>query len=141
MGLECAARIMMGAPKGLAARAAMVKYARRDLAMLAARAKELVKRFDETIPDDQLPGFIRNLRDSVWTVGVRRPAADTKYGDYGLWLSYEQLNALLDGCHDHCMVCTADKIGRMKCPLRRALDQIPNDVTDRAGDCPYYGGI
>ena len=47
--------------------------------------------------------------------------------------------ALLAGCHDHCLMCHEDKAQRRACQLRRALDMIPNDTTDREdGDCPYY---
>lgn len=58
---------------------------------------------------------------------------------YGMWIPYEVLNALLAGCHDHCMMCPGDLAQRRACKLRKALETIPSDTKDREdGDCPFY---
>ncbi|MBQ3424413.1 MAG: hypothetical protein IJH38_04355 [Clostridia bacterium] len=138
--MNMAADILMRDIHELDQRAKLVPYARRDLAMLAAVAKRLLTGFRDTIPEEQLRTYLNALSAASYVVGIKRPGAPTRNEkDYGMWLPYEVLNALLAGCHDHCMMCDLDKAGRRACPLKKALDIIPNDSEDRPdGDCPYY---
>ena len=78
-----------------------------------------------------------------YTIGVKKPGPSTlDEKNYGMWIPYEVLNALLAGCHDHCLMCPMDKAQRRSCELRKALTIIPNDSQERSdGDCPYYGLI
>ena len=71
--------------------------------------------------------------------GGRRDLGMLKAKNFGMWLSYEVIQALLSGCHDHCMMCPSDKAQRRACKLRKALETIPNDAPDRSDDdCPFY---
>jgi hypothetical protein len=124
----------------LAERMKMIPGARRDLAMMSKRITKIIEAVPGTIPDNQLKTYLNNLKMVSYTVGVRSPGKlqrDEK--NYGMWVSYETLTALLAGCHDHCLMCHEDKAQRRACELRRALDMIPSDTKDREdGDCPYY---
>ena len=138
--LNVAAEILILDIHALDARAKLVPQARRDLAMLSAVARRLLEGFAQTIPNDQVRTYNNALTMASYVVGVKKPgqvARDLK--TYGMWLPYEVINALLAGCHDHCMMCPADKAQRRACKLRKALETIPNDTNDREdGDCPYY---
>ena len=124
----------------LAERAKLIPYAKRDMAMMARKAEKLLGAFAKTIPDKQLMSYRRSLELVSYVVGVKKPGAQVRdEKNYGLWLPWEVLNALLAGCHDHCMMCAMDKAQRRACPLMKALDTIPNDSAEREdGDCPYY---
>ncbi len=117
-----------------------IEGGRRDLGMLKAKINKLMERVIDTIPDDQLKTYINSLKMASYTVGIKKPGnmgRDEK--NYGMWLSYDVINALLCGCHDHCMMCPSDKSARMSCKLRKALTSIPNDAPERSdGDCPFY---
>lgn len=124
-------------------RAKMVPWARRDLAMLSAVARRLLEGFSATIPPDQTQSYLNALSMVSYTVGVKKPGAMTRdEKNYGIWLPWEVINAMLVGCHDHCLMCPMDKAQRRACELRKALTTIPNDTEERSdGDCPYYGLI
>ena len=124
----------------LSERARLIPYAKRDMAMMAKKAEKLLGEFARTIPDAQLKTYLNNLKMVSYTIGVKHPGKlERDEKNYGIWLPFETLTALLAGCHDHCLMCHEDKARRRGCELRRALDMIPNDTTDREdGDCPYY---
>ncbi len=124
-------------------RAKLVPYGRRDMAMLAAVARRLLEGFVDTIPMEQMPTYRRALEMVSYTIGVKKPGPSSRdEKQYGMWIPYEVLNALLAGCHDHCLMCSLDKAQRRSCELRKALTIIPNDSEERRdGDCPYYGLI
>ena len=113
---------------------------RRDLGMLKAKINKLMQCVTDTIPDDQLMTYIRSLKMVSYTVGIKKPGRmERNDKEYGMWLSFEIINALLSGCHDHCMMCPSDKAQRRACTLRKALETIPNDAPERGdGDCPFY---
>lgn len=124
----------------LAPRAMLVPGAKRDMAMIASKIRILLEGFYRTVPEDQLKTLRRNLQMLSYTIGVRSPGAQKETGkEYGLWLPLEALHAIMLGLNDHCMLCDLDKAQRRACPLRKALDIIPNDSADRLdGDCQYY---
>lgn len=138
--MNVAAEILMMDIHELDQRAKLVPYARRDLAMLSAVAKRLLGDFAATIPPEQTRTYMNALSMVSYVVGVKKPGAMTRdERNYGTWLPWDVLNALLVGCHDHCMMCALDKAQRRACPLMKALETIPNDSKDREdGDCPYY---
>lgn len=91
----------------LAERMKMIPGARRDLAMMSKRITKIIEAVPGTIPDNQLRTYLNNLKMVSYTVGVRSPGKlqrDEK--NYGMWLSFETLTALLAGCHDHCLCAT-----------------------------------
>ena len=141
--LNVAMEIMILDLKQLEQRAKLVPYARRDMAMMAAVANRLLRGFAATIPVEQAMTYRRALEMVSYTIGVKKPGPSSRdEKNYGMWIPWEVLNALLAGCHDHCLMCPMDKAQRRACKLRKALEVIPNDTEDREdGDCPYYGLI
>ena len=140
MRLNVAREILVQEPAHMRARTASVPGAKRDLAMMAAKIRKVMDGFEATIPADQMMTYIRNLNSASYMIGVRYPGPQKRDDvNYGLWIPYEVLNALLAGCHDHCMMCNADIVGQKRCRLRKALATIPNDSEERSdGGCPYF---
>lgn len=132
--------ILSHTPEFLAARAKLVPGAKRDIAMMRAKIQKLNQKFIETIPDDQKMTYLRSLQMRSYMIGCKGPATpkqNTK--DFGMWLSFDTINALVSGIRDHCMMCNLDRTGRKSCTLRKTLDAIPNDTQIRDdGDCPYF---
>lgn len=126
--------------EALKARAGTVPGARRDLAMIAAKAAKLIDAFTKTVPPEQVTTFVNSLKLAGYTIGVKAPGKATRDDkNYGTWISYEALGVLLEGCKDHCFTCGLDLTGRRACRLRKTLDAIPNDTKDRPdGECPYF---
>lgn len=124
----------------LAERMKMIPGARRDLAMMSKRITKIIEAVPDTIPANQLKTYLNNLKMVSYTIGVKSPGKlERDEKNYGIWLSFETLTALLAGCHDHCLMCPADKAQRRACKLRKALEIIPNDTEDRPDDdCPFY---
>ena len=138
--LNIAYEILEAEGEQLSRRFKLINGGPRDLGMLKAKIHALMERVIDTIPDDQMMTYIRSLKMATYTIGIRRPGSlgrDEK--NFGMWLSYEVINALLSGCHDHCMMCPGDLAERRACKLRKALETIPNDAPERGdGDCPFY---
>ena len=138
--MNVAMEILIDSTPDLNARAGLVPGGRRDIAMITAKCRRLLERFAKTVPDEQIRTYVNSLRLAGYSVGVKAPGASTRdVKNFGDWLPYEALFGLLEGCRDHCDVCSLDKTGRRACRLRKALDMIPNDTQDRPdGECPYF---
>lgn len=138
--LNVAYEILDSEGEHLARRFGVIPGGRRDLGMLKAKIKKLMEQVVGTIPDDQLKSYVNSLKMASYTVGIRKPGhMERDEKTYGMWLPFEVINALLAGCHDHCMMCPADKAERRACKLRKALETVPNDTPDRDDDdCPFY---
>lgn len=95
----------------------------------------------ETMPTDQLKTLRRSLQETSYTVGIKcRATRDNpkREDEYGVIVPISAVNALFDGCRDHCITCIAGPAEAKGCALRKALDAIPNDSEDRAdGGCQY----
>lgn len=141
--LWVAAKILTEEPDNLRRRLPLVKYGKRDMAMMAKGTERLLVSLLETVPVDQRQSLARNIRSAACLIGVKRPGAFTRDdANWGTWISWETLSVLLAGCHECCELCSMDRQNRKSCPLRKALDAIPNDTVDRStDDCPYYGVI
>ena len=139
MQLNAALCILDDVPEALKERAKLVPCAPRDMAMMAKKIELLLERFAQTIPDEQSRTYLNTIRMMSYTIGVKGPAGQGRRNDeYGTWISWNELNALMEGCHDHCLACSMDKYQARRCPLRHALDVIPNDAEHRDDElCPY----
>ena len=137
--LNVAYDILLETASALRERARMVPYASRDLAMIRGRIEGIMRQIAFSIPPEQRATYNNNLRMASYTIGVKGPAVGTPRNDaYGMWISWNELNALLEGCHDHCLTCSLDKYETRRCPIRKALDVIPNDgPRSEDGECPY----
>lgn len=93
-----------------------------------------------TIPEDQMKSFTRNIQSLTYCIGVQRPQGNDRSGDFGLWLSFDTINVLLDALKDHCLMCNLDTVEQRKCPLAKALDEVGNNIDDKhTGFCRYKG--
>lgn len=140
MRMNIALDILTTEYTALAARAALVPGAKRDLAMMRVKIDKIMEGFILTIPQEQLRTYQNALLMSGYSIGIKRPGGTANNDkEYGMWLPNEVINGLVKGCHDHCMMCDLDKGQRRSCWLRKALDIVPNDVPQHEdGDCPYY---
>jgi len=139
MRLNIAYDILLETAAALKDRARLIPYAARDLAMIRAKISRIMEAVAYSIPKEQRTTYNNNLRMASYTIGVKGPATGKPRNDaYGMWISWNELNALLEGCHDHCLTCQLDKYETRRCPIRKALDVIPNDVPrSEDGECPY----
>lgn len=140
MRLNVAFEILETEGDQLARRLRVIKDGKRDYGLIKHRINKLMECMIETIPEDQIMTYVRSLKMTSYTIGIKKPGPmGRNEKDYGMWLSYEVINALLNGCHDHCMMCSEDKAERRACKLRKALATIPNDAPERDdNDCPFY---
>lgn len=137
--MNVALEILTKEPEQMKNRVAMIPGAKRDIAMMAAKIRKLMEGFRDTIPEEQQSIYEHALRMTTFTVGAKSPTAEGRDNrKYGMWIPISVLNELLNGCHDHCMVCDLDKGQRRACPLKKALDIIPNDAVPVDDGCPYY---
>lgn len=143
MRMKAASMILRDTPVKMEQRSSMVPYAKRDFAMLAAKTAKLHDAFMETIPEKQRMTYERNLCMSNFCIGVKMPGPQERDNrQYGMWISYDVLNTLLEACHDHCMMYMLDKGQRRACKLKKAVDVLPNDIVRHdEDDCPYFGVI
>lgn len=139
--MKAASIILKEVPAKMEQRTSMVPYAKRDFCMMAAKIKKLHDAFVETIPEQQKSTYDNNLRMCNFSIGVKLPGRTQRDDrEYGMWISYEVLNCLLEACHDHCTMCILDKGQRRACKLKKAMDILPNDVIrPDENDCPYFG--
>lgn len=117
-----------------------IPYAKRDIGLLKNRIYKLVGALTDTIPEEQMYHWYKMMETATYYVGARNPGQESKNErEYGYWLSVRTIRELLDGLHEKCMMCNLDLAQRRACPLRKAIDSIPNDTPDREdGDCHYY---
>lgn len=122
-------------------RFASIPYAKRDFALIKSRLSNLCNLLLETMPTEQLLSLSKNLKAISYTIGVKRPASQTDK-DFGLWVSYDALNALMASAHDTCMMCSKNGKEQQSCPLRKGLNELPVEkINETKGQCPYYGKI
>lgn len=146
MRLAIAEQILCREADDVQKRLGMIPGARRDMGLMKTLIEKLMRNIQETVPTEQLLSYQRSLADASYVIGVRCRATDgnreKRNKEIGMWVSYEALNAILEGCHDHCMMCELDKVSQMKCKLKKALDSIPNDKVDKVeSGCPYFGEL
>lgn len=94
-----------------------------------------------TMPLEQVRSIKRNLPGLRFTISIA-DVNGKRMNDDGLWLSFDALDALAYGVKDHCLMCTKDIEEQRKCPLSKALDELPCVRADmEARGCPYFGGL
>lgn len=142
MRINTALSLLMTEPESLKKRSKLIK---RGASYLGA-ARGLLERYMhdvyETIPIVQLKTVMRSIQETTYTIGIRCTATMNNEAkrrkEYGVVLPLETLDALFFGCRDHCLTCGFDTEGEKRCPLRKALDEVPNDVPEEpGGGCPY----
>lgn len=143
MSIGVASQIITNALRDLREeRYKLVPNMKRDLRMIEKVIERVVLRFMDSIPMAQRRTYVNSLRDGSYTVGVKCRAHNNeaqRQDEYGLYLTFAQINELLHAAREKCKFCDLDTEGIRRCPLRKTLDEIPNDAPDGDGnDCPYY---
>lgn len=118
-----------------------IHYGKRDMGMVKSKLEKICNSLMDLMPLDQLRALERNIKSITYTVGIKKPI-ENRDDDYGLWLSFNAITALMEGAHDTCMMCAKNQKEQNKCPLRRGLDELPvTTINETKGECPYYGRI
>ena len=77
-----------------------------------------------------------------YTVGAKcraRNGSRASDDEYGMYLTFHQINELLTAAREKCMMCDMTKETIARCTLRKTFDEIPTDAPASDGtDCPYY---
>lgn len=95
----------------------------RDLGLIRSKMDSIMEYVFDTVPIDQLITVKNNVHALKCTVGVK-PVSDDSMKSYGLFLTYDQLDAIIKSCEDHCIMCNFTQAEIRKCRLRAVLDQI-----------------
>ena len=122
-------------------RLGQIAYGKRDMAMVKKKIQSICENLMHTIPTDQLITLSRNMRNISYSIGIKPPQSK-RDKDYGMWLTFDAVNGLIDAAREVCMLCDKGGKDQHYCPLRRALDELayPPECQIK-GRCPYYGGI
>lgn len=121
----------------LAERLKGVKYGARDKGMLTSALGRVLKEMYNTVPYEQLAHLSRNIKLAGVNVGVHIKGR-SKESEYGMLLSWEQIDALMDATREKCLVCTLDPQEQRKCPLAKVLDEFPSNKNEHGKGCGYY---
>lgn len=90
------------------------------------------------VEDNQLMTLLRNMRMQCYRIGVR---GSTRVGENidGLWISHEQMDTIIKGLTEGCLMCQKNLQERRMCELKKTLDALPITRDDeRTDDCQYY---
>jgi len=138
--LMTAADILHKERDALAGRMKMIPNGSRDYGLIAAKTQKLFEALLTTIPLEQLLTFQRNLPYTVYSVGTKNVGGKHD-SEFGMWISFDALNAIIDSLHDHCMLCTLDIQDQRKCPLAKAFDTLPVSKDEDSRGCGYFGRV
>ena len=137
-----ALNILLTEPEKLKERMKDVPYYSRDVGMLKKKALDIIDKMTDTIPQEQLWQWYREIKTVTYVVGIPGAASTHNNDKFGVWLPNNLINALMDGCKEQCLMCNLDRAQRRACKLKKTLDAIPNNVQDKMdGDCPYYAQL
>lgn len=139
--LQVAVEILDGTRPQLWDRLKGMQNGRRDMGNAVASLDRVFTGLLHTVPTEQLLTIRRNLASIGYTIGVRRPGGVENEKDFGMWLSWETINALLDASRERCIVCSLVVDEQRKCPLGKALDTLPADKDTTARGCGWYGRL
>lgn len=79
----------------------------------------------DTMPYEQLASYHKQIQHIAIAVGVKNAG---NYDDWdGRYLKFSEINVLLDGCQDHCLMCDMMPITMKQCPIRKLYNTIPAD--------------
>ena len=144
MRVNLAGLLLRSEINNLKGRNALIPRGKWRLATAMSQMTRYIEDAYRTIPTEQLMTIKRSLQDTSYTVGVRCPATRDRNRDreYGVVVPIGALNAIFAACGEHCLMCMGNGEEQRRCKLRKALDEIPNDVQARDdGGCPYQGAL
>ena len=139
--LHVASDILDGLRRDMHERAGLVKWGRRDLAAASALLNKVFAAMLDTVPLPQLQTMARNLKTACFWTGTRRPGERENKTDFGMWVSWDAINGLIEAGREKCITCTLTPQEQRECKLARALDTMPADKDETATGCGYYGRL
>lgn len=78
----------------------------------------------DTMPYEQLLSYKRQM-EHIRVYTSYKHAGEKETGRY---LSYDEINNLLEGCWDHCLMCQKDTLEARQCPLYKVSLALPFDT-------------
>lgn len=137
----CAALQGFASASALDNRIASIKGAKRLINGAKGMLGKALSEIYDTVPVEQLISFRRQLKGLRYSISVQN-VGGKDYSNDGVWVSMEALDTLCTGLKDHCLMCQKDTIQQRKCPLAKALDELPCINADEdAHGCRYFGGL
>lgn len=137
----CAALQGFASAGALDDRIASIKGAKSMIKGAKGMLSKVMDEIFDTMPVEQLISFRRNLKGLRYSISVQNVGGKDFKND-GCWLSLDALDALCEGVKDHCLMCTKDIAEQRRCPLAKALDELPCINADEdAHGCRYFGGL
>lgn len=115
-----------------------IKYGARDAAMLTNALGRLLKALYNNVPYEQLKSLSNNLAMSELHVGIKTTRKHSMT-DYGMLISWEQLEVLGTAAMEKCVVCNLSTQEQRQCPLKKILDEMPGAKYEHGKGCGYYG--
>ena len=115
-----------------------VKYGARDSKMLTNALGRIMRDIYNDVPYEQLKSLSNNLKMSELHVGVKTARKHSQQ-DYGMVLSWDQLNILGSAAIEKCVLCDKNIQEQRKCPLAKILDELPGIKAENTNGCGYYG--
>ena len=102
--------------------------------------KKLLDKIKGTMPDEQRVAFAMNARTLKYWFKIAPPMR--RFDDDGCWISLEGVDAILDAAREKCLVCTMNVQEQRKCPLAKAMNQVPvRNMDENAVGCGYHNGL
>lgn len=116
------------------------KYGARDAGAIKSALRRLLNGLYAGVPYEQLSTLSHNIKMSAMHIGVQiKGRRDTDQNNYGMILSWEQLDELGRAAMEKCITCSLDTQQQRQCPLAKVLDQLPAHKDDSAKGCGYFG--
>lgn len=134
--LVAIANLTVSVSESLKERSKSVKRARSLQGLMRWAAMYLLEQYLKTVPQEQLLSIKRNLKDMQYTIGTKSVNKDKHRDEWGLWVSYADLQTLADSAKEKCLTCDLCDGRERSCPLRIALDTIGTDEKHDNG-CAY----
>lgn len=80
----------------------------------------------DTMPYEQLVSYQKQMQHIAIYAGVKRIGNEDDWD--GRYLTFTQINALLEGCIDHCLMCDKEVATIKKCAIRKIMNTVPAEA-------------
>lgn len=104
----------------------------------------LTKLYDaamDSFPDEQRNSIQRNINGLRYSLHVANVNGGGIHDD-GFYLSWKSLETLTEAITDRCLMCQKNVEEQRRCPLAKALDELPAiKANEDARGCRYYNGL
>lgn len=129
--------------RGIEDRIAKIKNGNRDLALIRRMSESLLYKVIEAMPmdKDDAKDVRRYLSTMKIYTGIRNTPRHGRLDplkDFGMYLTYDEVNALLEASTASCALCTKTDGEAKNCKVRKIIAKLPvKDVEHTADKCGY----